>query len=145
MGTMPMVADGEKPEGAGMIRGVLLALAFVAELGMLVGLGWVGWSVGSSTALSVGLALTLPSCAAAVWAVWCAPRARRRLRTPGRWALKVTLFTATFLLLLQYGPQPGAGVFGLATWVAFLLSLPTDRGVRSPDFRRSAPTSNSLG
>jgi hypothetical protein len=109
------------------MRVVLSIFAFIAEVCLLTGLGWVGWSIGTNLAVSLGMMLLLPLCAAAIWGVWCAPKATLRLRTPQRWALKVTLFTATFYLLLEFGPTPSAAVFGLAMWFLFLVSLPADR------------------
>jgi hypothetical protein len=118
--------DGQRI-GAGTT--VLLALAFLAEVAMLVGLAWAGWSLTGSTALSWLLALLLPSVAAAVWGVWCSPKAPRRLPTPYRWAVKVTLFATTVVLLLRSDPQPATGVFAVLMWLAFLVSLPSDRAL----------------
>ncbi len=109
------------------MRVLLMTLAFVAEVCLLVGLGWVGWSMGDSLVVSVGMMLLLPGAAAIIWGVWCAPMAARRLRTPERWALKITLFAATLLLLLDFCPMPGAAVLGLVMWLLFLVSLPADR------------------
>lgn len=106
---------------------VLLGLAFLAEAAMMVGLAWAGWRMSDSTPVSLVLAVLLPAVAAAVWGLWCAPRARRRLPTLYRWAVKVTLFAATLALLLAFGPQPEAAVFAVLMWLAFLVSLPADR------------------
>lgn len=107
--------------------GVLAVLAFVAELGMLVGLGVGGWHLSDRTVLSLLLAVLLPSAAAVVWGLWCAPRSSRRLGRLPRWAVKITLFTATFLLLLLgVAPQPWP-FYGLGLWLLFLATLPADR------------------
>ena len=115
---------------------VLSIFAFVAELCMLAGLGWVGWSVGTNLAVSLGMMLLLPLSAAVIWGVWCAPKSTARLATPQRWVLKITLFAATFLLLLAFGPMPGAAVLGVATWFLFLISLPADRSAAQWPTRR---------
>ena len=107
--------------------GPLAVLAFFAEVAMLVGLGIVGWHVTDTTLLSVALALALQAVAAAVWGLWCAPRAWRRLPMAPRWVVKVALATATFALLVVVVGSRGAVVLGLAQWVALLLSLPADR------------------
>ena len=106
---------------------MLLALAFLAEVAMLVGLAWAGWSMSDSTLRSWLLAIALPSLAAVVWGTWLSPKAPRRLPTLHRWAVKVTLYSVTLLLLLRFGPQPEAGVFAVLMWLAFLISLPADR------------------
>jgi hypothetical protein len=108
--------------------GVLDVLAFVAELGMFVELAVGGWQLADEAALSVLLAVLLPCVAAGVWGVWCAPRAARRLSRLPRWAVEVTLFTVSFALVINASPQPGWAVFGLATWLLFVVSLPADRG-----------------
>ena len=118
------------PEAPSACRAALLGIAFLAELCMLFGLAWAGWSMGSSRAASVALMVALPLAAATVWGLWLAPRAARRLRTPARWTVKVTLFAVTFLLLLDFGPMPFAALFALVMWFLFLVSLPTDRSPR---------------
>ena len=117
----------ERRFGAG--TAVLLGLAFLAEVAMLLGLAWAGWSMSDSTLRSWLLAIVLPSLAAAVWGTWLSPKAPRRLPTLHRWAVKVTLFSATLLLLLGFGPRPEAGVFAVLMWLAFLVSLPADRAL----------------
>ena len=107
--------------------GVLAVLAFVAEVAMLVGLGVGGWHLTDTTALSLALAVLLPGAAAVVWSLWCAPRAARRLSRPRRWAVKVSLFGATVLLLLAVGPRPWPS-YGLGLGLLFLVTLPADRG-----------------
>jgi len=109
--------------------GLLDVLAFVAEGGMLVGLGVSGWHLADQTALSLPLAVLLPSAAGVVWGLWCAPRASRRLSRLPRWAVKVTLFSVTFVLLLGVAPQPWP-FLGLGLWLLFLASLPADRAPR---------------
>lgn len=106
---------------------VLLAIAFLAEMMMLGGLGWAGWSMGPNAAVSVTMMVLLPVSVAVVWGVWCAPKAALRLRTPARWAVKTTLFAGTFLLLLVSAPMPGPALFGLVMWLLFVVSLPADR------------------
>ena len=67
------------------------ALAFLCELAMLVLLvaaghgivdGWKGWALG----------VFLAFVAAGIWAQWMAPRSRRRLANPTRFAAQVMLF-----------------------------------------------------
>ena len=114
----------------GAVVGALMVLAFLAEVALLVGLAWAGWSMTRATLSSWLLAILLPTAAAAVWGTWCSPKAPQRLPTLYRWAVKIVLFTATLGLLLTFGPQPEAGVFAALMWLAFLVSLPADRAMR---------------
>jgi hypothetical protein len=113
------------PSSPGQVA--LAAAAFVAEMAMLGGLAWGGSQLGTSSLAHVVLAVVLPVAAAVVWGLWCAPRASRRLARGPRWAVKVTLFAATLVLLLLAGPQPQAGIYGLVMWLLFVVSLPSDR------------------
>ncbi len=108
--------------------GLLLALRFGAELGMLVALGWSGWSLaGEPLAVSVVLAAALPLAAAAAWGRWVAPKAAHRLPDPGRLAVEVALFSATAFLALAASPAPAGAAFAGAVWLLFLVSLPARR------------------
>lgn len=107
---------------------LLLAIRFLAELGMLVCLAVGGWHLGDSPLMSVLLGILLPAVAATAWGLWVAPRAARRLRDPGRLAVEVTLFSAAFVLALASGDlTPVMPVAGYALWAAFLVSIPSRR------------------
>lgn len=103
---------------------ILLALRFLAELGMLACLGVGGWRLGDSLLTSVLLAVLLPGAAAAAWGLWVAPRAAHRLGDPARLAVEVTLFAAAFVLALGSGLTPVMPIVGFAVWAAFLASVP---------------------
>lgn len=103
-------------------------VAFVAEVALIVALAWTGWLIGTNIVLSVVLAVLLPVLAMTLWGIWCAPRARRRLPTGPRWAVKGLLFAAAFVLLVVYGGS-GAVIFGAVMLVLFTVSLPSDRTV----------------
>lgn len=112
------------------LGGVLAALAvvrFLAELGLLAALGYAGWQLSESTALSVVLAVGLPLAAALVWGKWVAPRARGRLEDPARFVVELVLFAAAFGGLLWVGPEPAVSIAGLALWAAYLVSIPVRR------------------
>lgn len=109
------------------MRAGLLGIAFLAELCLLFGVAWAGWSMGTNRLASVALMLLLPVLVAAIWGVWLAPNAERRSRTPARWTVKVTLFAAAFVLVLTYSPGVGAAIFASVMWLLFLISLPADR------------------
>ena len=99
--------------------GALLALRFLAELGMLACFAIGGWQVRDSTLTSVVLAVLLPLVAAAVWGRWVAPRAARRLPDPLRLAAEVLLFASAFALCFA-----AVTWLAIATCVAFLVSIP---------------------
>ncbi|HET6624991.1 MAG TPA: YrdB family protein [Nocardioidaceae bacterium] len=104
----------------GGLLGVLLVIRFVAELGLLAGFVWIGFRVDGPIALSVVLAVLLPVLAAVAWGLWVAPKSQRRLVDPSRFAVEVTLFGAALIGLLQVGPAPQAGGYGVALWLAWL-------------------------
>lgn len=102
----------------------LLAIRFLAELGMLVCLGVGGWQRGDSLLGSAVLGGVLPVAAAAVWGRWVAPRAPRRLRDPARLGVELALFAAALVVVQGARPSPTMAVVGLAVAAAFLVSIP---------------------
>ena len=86
------------------VPAVVLTLRFLLELGALVALGW--WGRGAADgAASIALAVALPLGAALWWGLWVAPRARRRLRDPWRFAAELVLWIPAALAL---GDRVGA-------------------------------------
>lgn len=128
-----MTTPAEGPDGYRLEQTpggpALLAIAFLAETAMLAGLFWAGWSAGSGAASSWLLGSAFAVAVAVVWGVWCAPRARTRLRNPARALLKSALFLATFVLLVRLAPRPEGAAFGLGMLLLFGISLPADRDV----------------
>jgi hypothetical protein len=92
---------------------------FVAELGLLVALGVVGWRVAdaSATWTRVGAAVLLPVAGAAVWGRWVAPRAARRLPDPSRLGVEVVLFGGAAAGLVSVGASAWAVALG-SLWLA---------------------------
>ena len=116
-------ADGSRgPYADPMLA--LLAVRFLAELGMLVCLGVGGWQRGGTLLGSAVLGVVLPIVAAGSWARWIAPRAPRRLRDPARLGVEVMLFAAALLLVMGAEPSPAMTVVGLVVGAAFLISIP---------------------
>ena len=104
---------------------VLLALRFVAEIGLLVALAWAGWHLPTSTFASLLLAVVLPAVAAAVWGLWVAPRARHRLSDPGRAVVELVLFFGAFVLVTR--SDSSTIVWALLMLVLYMVSLPSRR------------------
>ena len=98
----------------------LLALAFLAELGMLAAFVVGGLALPAPAAVRVLVAVAAPVAAATVWGTFLAPRARRPLRDPGRLLLEVALFGAAVVVLVLAGHPVAATVLG----VAALLTVP---------------------
>lgn len=91
---------GPRPSG---FAGVVLAVRFLTELVLLGGLVLVGTQLGGGLALAIVDAVLLPVAAAALWGLFVAPRARRRLPEPARFLLEFALFGATGVVLVLLG------------------------------------------
>jgi hypothetical protein len=114
----------ERPTG---VQTVLLALRFLAELGMLAALAWGGWHLMPGLVTSILAAVALPVLAAAAWGRWVAPRSGHRLPDPGRAGVELLLFLAAFVVLTQSRPHPQTVGWGLALLAAYTLSMPARR------------------
>ncbi len=118
-----MTGQGTDNPMPGGLLGALAVVRFLAELGLLVTLGWVGFHLTDWPVVPcLLLAVLLPALAAGAWGLWVAPRARRRLSDPARLAVEVTLFGLAVLGLRLVGPEPGAAISGTALAVAYLAS-----------------------
>ncbi|MCB9564771.1 MAG: YrdB family protein [Kofleriaceae bacterium] len=95
---------------------LVLTLRFALELGALGALGWWGATgAGASGAPAIALAIVLPAIAATWWGAWVAPRARRRLRDPARFAAELVVWApATLALLDLTAPAIAIGFAALA-------------------------------
>lgn len=102
---------------------LLAAVRFLAELGMLAALAYVGWQWGPDQAVGAVLAVVLAALAAAVWGAWIAPRASKRLEDPRRLAVEVVLFGVTSVALAV----TGAGIAAVVLAAAYLVSAPVGR------------------
>ncbi|MDX3188438.1 YrdB family protein [Streptomyces sp. MN03-5084-2B] len=79
--------------------GVVLTVRFLTELALLGGLALAGTQLGGGVALAVVDAVLLPVAAAALWGLFIAPRARRRLPEPARFLLEFALFGVAGVVL----------------------------------------------
>lgn len=90
-----------------------LALAFALEIAMLAGFTVAGWSASPILWLRLPLAVALPSIAIAMWAVWAAPKAKKRRLKPGPLLLfKLAIFGAATLAWGLAGLGLIAAIFG---------------------------------
>lgn len=102
-----------------VLRGVVLAVRFACELGMLAALTAAGFALGQGT-LGWALGLGAPVLAGAVWGMFVAPKAMRPVPVPVRLAIELTLFGVA-TAGLAYAGRPGlALVLGAASLVTSL-------------------------
>ncbi|NUR09212.1 MAG: YrdB family protein [Nocardioidaceae bacterium] len=116
------MTDRPRPSGG---LAVLLAVRFLAELGMLAALAWGGWHLVDETLPALLLAVVLPLLAAVVWGRWVAPRATHRLHDPARAVVEGVLFFAAFVLVTR--SDPATIGWALLMLLAYLISFPARR------------------
>ena len=96
------------------LRNGNLALAFAVELGMLAGFASAGWAATPILWLRLLLAVALPGIAIAMWAVWAAPKAKKRRLKPGPLFLfKLIIFGFATLAWWLAGMGLIAAIFGV--------------------------------
>ena len=96
------------------VSGLVLTIRFLTELALLAGLAVAGARLGQNVAFRVVEAVVFPVAAAALWGLFIAPRAGRRLAEPLRFTVEFLLFAATGLVLAL----SGLVVLGVAIAVA---------------------------
>ena len=95
------------------LRAGNLALAFAVELAMLAAFAAAGWAATPILWLRVILAIALPGLAIVMWAVWAAPKAKKRRLKPGPLLLfKIAIFAVATLAWWLAGMQLIAAIFG---------------------------------
>ncbi|UOZ09573.1 YrdB family protein [Amycolatopsis sp. WQ 127309] len=85
------------------VAGVVLTVRFLTELALLGGLALAGTQLGGGVVLAIVDAVLLPVAAAAVWGLFIAPKASRRLPEPARFLVEFALFAATGVVLALVG------------------------------------------
>jgi hypothetical protein len=106
------------------VRTLTATLAFLLELALLAAAIVIGLLLPAPPAVRVAAAVVLPVLVIAVWAVWVAPRSRRRLAAPSRLIVQIVLFALAVLAL---------AVLGQVVWalvLAVLVAIRTGLGVR---------------
>jgi hypothetical protein len=97
---------------------------FLAELGLIAALGYVGWRIlDDQPAIALLVALVLAAAAATIWGAWVAPKSEHRLEDPARLAVEVALFAVACAALAVAGNGIAAIVLGLA----YAVSAPVGR------------------
>lgn len=98
-----------------------LALAFALELAMLAGFALAGWNATPVLWLRLLLAVALPAFAIVLWAVWAAPKAKKRRLKPGPLMLfKVIIFGFATLAWALAGAGLIAAIFGVLAAINLL-------------------------
>lgn len=115
----------------GGVRGLVLVVRFLVELGMLASLAWWGFETfDGAAAFAVGVAA--PLAAAVVWGAFVAPKARWSVAVPVRVAIELVLFALATLALVTVGAYALAGVFGALAVATSILNATTEPGLASP-------------
>lgn len=113
------MSSDRTPELRGL-AGAVLTVRFLTEVALLAGLAIAGARLGDGVAFAILDAVLLPLAAAAVWGMFVAPRARRRLAEPARIIVEVALFGGTGLVLLLSG-LPVTGIVIAVAGIGFAI------------------------
>jgi hypothetical protein len=90
-----------------------LALAFAVEIAMLAGFAAAGWTSTPILWLRIILTIALPGLAVVMWAVWAAPKAKKRRLKPGPLLVfKLIIFGFATLAWWLAGQGFIAAIFG---------------------------------
>ena len=91
-----------------------LALAFAVEIAMLAGFAVAGWASTPILWLRIVLTIALPGIAILMWAVWAAPKAKKRRLKPGPLLVfKIVIFSFATLGWWLAGMGLIAAIFGV--------------------------------
>jgi hypothetical protein len=89
--------------GTSGLRGIVLTVRFLCELGMLVALAYWGFTVVDG-ALAWALGLGAPTLVAAIWARFVSPKAKRTLSMPLRVSVEIDLFVLSASRVVRRRP-----------------------------------------
>jgi hypothetical protein len=103
--------------------GANAALAFLLELALLAAMVTLGVRLDVPVVVRVLLAVLLPAAVIAVWALWVAPKAPRRLPVQPRFVLQALLFGLGALALAVAGLPLLAVVFAVLVAANLVLRL----------------------
>jgi len=98
-----------------------LALAFAVEIGMLAAFAAAGWASTPILWLRIVLMIALPAIAILLWAVWAAPKAKKRRLKPGPLLVfKIIIFGFATLAWWIAGLGLIAAIFGVLAAINLL-------------------------
>jgi hypothetical protein len=98
-----------------------LALAFAVEIAMLAAFAAAGWMSTPILWLRIVLTIALPGIAIAMWAVWAAPKAKKRRLKPGPLLVfKLIIFSFATLAWWLAGQGLIAAIFGVLAAINLL-------------------------
>jgi len=98
-----------------------LALAFAVEIGMLAAFAAAGWASTPIVWLRIVLMIALPAIAILLWAVWAAPKAKKRRLKPGPLLVfKLSIFGFATLAWWLAGLGLIAAIFGVLAAINLL-------------------------
>jgi len=98
-----------------------LALAFAVEIGMLAAFAAAGWASTPILWLRIVLMIALPAIAILLWAVWAAPKAKKRRLKPGPLLVfKLSIFGFATLAWWLAGLGLIAAIFGVLAAINLL-------------------------
>jgi hypothetical protein len=98
-----------------------LALAFAVEIAMLAAFAVAGWASTPILWLRIVLTIALPAIAIVLWAVWAAPKAKKRRLKPGPLLVfKIVIFGFATLAWWLAGLGLIAAIFGVLAAINLL-------------------------
>lgn len=103
------------PLGGAPWQGAFLTLRFLTELALLAVLAVVVIRAHGLLGVRIGVAVLVVVGAAAIWGLWIAPRARRRLSDPWRLMVEIVLFGAATAGLVAQHDLIAAVIFAVVT------------------------------
>lgn len=96
-----------------MVKQANLLLALLLELGTLAALAYWGFATGATPAVKIVLGIGAPVAAIIIWAIWGAPRSRRRLQGISYWLLRIAFDAAGAIALYVANQHTWGVIFAL--------------------------------
>lgn len=100
-----------------------MLLAFLLEIALLLSYGYAGFHFGREFLGGFPFGIGLPLLLVVGWGIWMAPKARKRLASPGRQVVALLLFLSAAALLYEAGHIELGAVFAGCAVAYTILSL----------------------
>ena len=97
-----------------IVKQANLFLALLLELGVLAALAYWGFVTGATLPVKIVLGISAPVVAIIIWAIWGAPRSRRRLQGISYWLLRIAFDAAGAIALYVANQHTWGMIFALA-------------------------------